>query len=190
VTDKTFGDVKRVIGRKGSLDGHFNHPRDIFHYKNSLYVLDYYNQCVQIFDVDGNYDRKFRLYNISQLPDDNILSHQAGGVEDYDIIYDPYKLAVAENAIAIIDYRTKIFVYNFNGDLKHIVEQRYINNMCFIGSFLVTHGVNGLIRCYDTINYTVIFERIVDNLQKESHFLAYFNESLIFGFHENLAIID
>ncbi len=189
VTDTHFSDVKRVIGKKGKLDGQFNHPRDIVRYKNSLFVLDYYNQRVQIFTTNGEFEKKFRLYDVAELPDENVLSHQAGGAEDYDIIYDPYKLAVTDNTIAIIDYRTKIFIYSFNGDLKQTVEQRYINTMCFVGEFLLTHGVNGLMRCYETTNYMVVFERVLEAVKIESHFLAYFNQNLILGCHENLVLI-
>lgn len=195
VTSKEFLYIKHVIGKKGNLDGEFNHPRDICYSNKQLFVLDYFNQCVQIFDTTEEYDflRKIRLYNLKQAPNPNILSHQVNAeVEDYDIIYDPYHMAVHDSYVAIIDYRTKVYIYNHHTCmLEFIIEQRYINTICFIDSYLFTHGIDGVIACYESNNFMLLFKRKSELIEKESYFLSYcnYNNKLIIGFKNLFAFI-
>lgn len=189
VVDKYFTKVIQVVGRHGKRDGEFNHPRDIVYFNGIYFVLDFYNQSIQLFDKHFNFINRIRLYDMKQEPNYRILTHQLEGIEDYDIVYDPYKIAVADDSIVLIDYRARLFIYNYEGQLKQIIEQRYINSMCFADGYLFTHGIDGLFACYDAKSFTKLFSRYIPNFQHESNFITYYNKNLIVGFADSFGII-
>lgn len=59
VYDATSGQFKFEFGGPGELDGNFNRPAGIAIENDKVYIVDQMNFRVQIFDLDGNFIKKF-----------------------------------------------------------------------------------------------------------------------------------
>ena len=191
VFNKNFTRVKKIIGKKGKLNGEFNFPLGICFYAGLLYVSDHDNRRVQIFTQNGDFSKEIRL--LKNPSKKNLF------VKDQDLINSPWCLGVVENTIAVLDFCENIYIYNFDGQLRYIIQDTSINSICIIDGFLYTHGNNGSFSCYEKSKkkyeqhqYELVYRHQYESLKAYSAFMTHFNNNLVVSFGEKkfIALID
>ena len=50
-----------IVAKTGLLDGELHEPTEIVGHLNYLYITDYWNNRIQIFDLNGNYINNFKI---------------------------------------------------------------------------------------------------------------------------------
>lgn len=191
VVNKTFNRVKKIIGKKGKLNGEFNFPLGVCYYSGYLYVTDHDNRRVQTFTQNGDFIKEIRL--LKNPSKKNLF------VKEQDLINSPWCLCVVENTIAVLDFCENIYIYNFEGQLRYIIQDNSINSICMIDGLLYTHGSNGSFSCYEKSKkkyeqhqYELVYRHTFDNLKAYSAFMTHFNDNLVITFGEKkfLAVIS
>jgi hypothetical protein len=183
VFNKNFTRVKKIIGKKGKSNGEFNFPLGICFYAGLLYVSDHDNRRVQVFTQNGEYQKEIRL--LKNPSKKNIF------VKDQDLINSPWCLGVVENTIAVLDFCENIYIYNFEGQLRYIIQDTSINSICMTDGYLYTHGNNGSFSCYEKSKkkyeqhqYELVYRHHYENLTAYSAFMTNFNNNLAVSFGE------
>jgi len=100
------GQILKDFGARGTEDGQFNFPTELFLRGDRLYVVDAMNFRIQVFDKDGNYKSQFGK-----------LSSTAGGM------FRPKGLGVdSEGNIYLVDAALEaVQVFNREGQLLFII---------------------------------------------------------------------
>lgn len=57
------GDLLKIFGDWGDLDGQFKHPHSIAIQDDEIYISDFHNDRVQVFDLEGQFRRQFGNFN-------------------------------------------------------------------------------------------------------------------------------
>lgn len=181
--------LKRIIcglgiNGEGSRKLEFNCPRDICFYKGKLYVLDQGADSVDIFTENGDFIKSFMFNEKPQLQIENAWS-----------------VRVTENLMVIVDWKTKILMYDLAGQLKEIIECLGVLSICFVGSRnLYVHSENGDFICYSLLinEFQVIkpfevYRRNLKNLKHKSEFMIFASNQkfiLSLGWKKALALIE
>ena len=183
VFNKAFSRVKKIIGKKGKLNGEFNFPLGICFYNGLLYVSDHDNRRVQVFTQNGDHTKEIRLLK-------NPLKKNMF-VKDQDLINSPWCLGVVDNTIAVLDFCENIYIYNFEGQLRYVIQDTSINSICILDGYLYTHGNNGSFSCYEKSKkkyeqhqYELVYRHHYDSLEAYSAFMTNFNNNLAVTFGE------
>jgi hypothetical protein len=165
--------LKKVLGKKGHMDGEFSCPEDILFSKKLLFVLDTGNRRIQAFSRNGNYQGQYLLYKDTH---DELLEY-------------PIRFALHENTFAVCDKYEDIYVYDLVANrpliMRHVIRSNTIDRvMCFVSNYLVVCNNIGSIICYDIHELgKFIFEsQRISNLIGIISFMGYFNKHLYITF--------
>ena len=120
------GQLIRTIGSRGSGPGQFNHPSAIaFSPDGDMYIADYSNHCIQVFNSDGVYQREF-----------------GGGQLKYPLDI----LITADGHVLVADRgNNRVVVFNTTGQIIHsfqVPPQPY--------GLAIDHNGDLLVTMYDT----------------------------------------
>lgn len=152
----------------------FDYIKDISYYNERLYVLDANTSIIQVFNTNGNFNKKFLLNKT-----------------DCERLNNPTCMAIIDNTIAIVDDARKTYFFDLNdGSLKGslLIENiGYIKSICFASNYLFLHAVDGTFVCYeinednDKQEHTIklCFRREIEDLRETSESMIYFNKQII-----------
>lgn len=188
IVNNDFNLIKKII-LKPDCAGivEFDCPRDIYFHSNRVFVLDQGYKSVFIFNKYGDYLNYFSLEN---------ENHQSNDINvECNSLQNPLCIAANEKFIAIVDWKKSIFIYDFDGKLKKIIEKPDVTSMCVKYEYLFTHGEDGTVACYknDTFDFefSIVYNVKFDELKYRSESIAIFNEKLVIsmGWAKFLAIL-
>jgi hypothetical protein len=120
-------------------------------------------------------------------------------VKEHELINSPWCLSVAADTIAVLDFGENVFVYNFEGHLRFVIQETSLNSICMYGGHLYAHSNNGYVICYrksekkyDQHSFEVVGKTQIEALKAYSAFVIYHNDKLIVSFGEKkfLALIN
>lgn len=204
IFDLSLTKLKRIISgvydERSLAVEEFECPRDICYYDGFVYVLDQGKSVVNVFERDGDFVKNF-YFNESKT-------------KEFESIRIKNALSVRVNCetIAIIDWKEKCYLFDFNFGLKWIINQTGVMSMCFIGDHLniVEYPLRIFFHCEngDFVGYKVstgigldlgvsqpvlIYEKNFQMLKCRSEFMIFgSNQKLIIslGWSKSIAIID
>ncbi len=140
--------LKKIIQGKTNLKREFECPRDVCYSNNRIYVLDQGTNSIDIFQQhDGTHVKSF-LFNRDKL-----------------LIQMAWSVRVSPQFICVIDWLTKIFIFDHDENLLSSIDQLGITSMCFVNDnyfnlqLLFLHSTNGDfigIKCC-TSSFLIIF---------------------------------
>ena len=116
-------------------------------------------------------------------------------------IENAWSVRVTENLMVIVDWKTKILMYDLAGQLKETIECLGVLSICFVGSSnLYVHCENGDFICYRLLNNEfqvikpfVVYRRNLKNLKHRSEFMIHASNQkfiLSLGWKKALALIE
>lgn len=186
ILNKSFTRVKKIIGKKGSLIGEFNFPLGVCYFNGFIYVSDHDNKRVQVLTHNGDYVKEIKLVK-------NPGKRNVAFAKDQDLINSPWCLCVAEDTIAVLDFCENVYFYNFDGHLRHIIQDNTINSICLTDGYLFTHSNDGTLACYEKSTrkskydyhlYELISKKTFNDFKAYSAFIILNNEKLLISFGE------
>ena len=169
----------KCIGSMGYSTNEFYNPCALFYYKDFLYVLD-----------EGN--NRIKVYSSNCVLQKMILLVCSNSKQVH-FIKQAKNLSVTEDVIAVSDHTKRIFIYNFDGLLKFLLDVdvlRYgVYSFLCIDRYLFVHGFNSSLTCFDldtlctnNVDIKPVFERFAQCLNNRSIAISYFNEQLVLLF--------
>jgi len=181
--------LKRILSGLGpngeqSRRLEFNCPRDICFFDKKVYVLDQGANSIDIFSESGDFVRSFLFNEDSQIKVENAWS-----------------VRVAENVMVIVDWKQRLFIFDFSGQLKETIECLDVVSVCFTGSseYLYVHCENGDFLCFKLLNNefqikpSLIYRKNFTNLKYRSEFMIHGSNQkfiLSLGWRKALALIE
>ncbi len=174
--------MKRIISGTSSKP-EFECPRDICYYNKSFYVLDQGSFSIDQFTHNGEFLESFYFNKYEP------------------VVINPWSVRVNRDTMAIIDWKEKIFIFDLNKNLKHVIFQPYISSICFISDNLNSlqlfgHSENGDFKGYELngdLKPHVIYEENSSKLKYRSEFMLFsLNQKFLlsFGWAKALAVIS
>lgn len=99
-----MGNYLKKFGTVGKEDGQFNHPANIMAHNDELYISDFDNDRIQVFDLEGHYQR------------------QCAGT-DVERMNGPTGIVVWNDLLYIANYRDKIIqVFNNQTNIRKLIQ--------------------------------------------------------------------
>ena len=124
--------VKKIIQGKTSLKREFECPRDVHYFDHKIYVLDQGTNSIDVFaEEDGTHLKSF-MFN-----------------KEKNLIEMAWSVRVSPQFICVIDWLTKLVVFDHNENMLGVIDQLGITSMCFVNDdyfnlqLLFSHSSNG-----------------------------------------------
>ena len=198
IFDFTMIKLKRILnGAKSKVkseEDEFSCPRDICYFNQMIYVLDQGKKLVNIFSKQGDFVRDFDYNTQSEFSIENAWS-----------------VRVNSNAIAIIDWKEKVCLFDFDFNLRTILRYPEVTSMCLLNDCffqkntephlkLFLHSEKGDLIVYKVFNDSkqtkepvLIFKNNYVSLKYRSEFMIYASTHkviLTLGWSKSIAIVE
>ena len=184
IFDSGLSKLKKILSGTGCNDRlEFSCPRDICYYNEFVYVLDQGVNSIDKFTRDGDFVNSFYF-------------NQENGLEN---IKNPWSIRVSEDIIGVVDWKQKIFLYDFSYKLKCVIDVPEVLSFCFMENSikkvnLYAHCENGEFLCYKFDQDPIlIYKQNFNNLKSSSEFMTYTSNQkfvLSLGWAKSLALVD
>ena len=168
--------LKRILSGTGETSRlEFNCPRDICFFGSIVYVLDQGVNSIDTFTEAGDFLRSF-MFAESQIEN-------------------AWSVRVAANRIAIVDWKQKIFLFDFDFSLKYTLMLNEVISVCFVGANdLYCHCENGDFACFNLNNdcesrkKEAVAAAPVVSYRKHFKSLKYRSEFMIYGANQQFIL--
>ncbi|CAF1021009.1 unnamed protein product [Brachionus calyciflorus] len=189
IFDQKISKIRRIITEvpneySNDLE-EFECPRDICYFNGYFYVLDQGKNVVNIFRKNGDFYKNF-YFNKKEKKVEN-----------------PWSVRVSNNLLFIINWKESVFVYDFEFNLKYVLDIESVLSMCVVNDYdkqrvyAFFHCENGHFIGYKISNDEqkpeIIFQSFFKNLKYRSEFMIFTSDQkfvISLGWSKLLATID
>lgn len=191
--DLNFSKIKRLIRKSGEIYDTNNYPLDVFINSDNIYVLILrgLHTYLQVFDHNGefNYEIKLQKKINSNRPLNDTIKEENTRILNFKV----------KNHTIFAMSKSKLFIFDSDGALKHIIHVNNLNSFGFMNNLLITHSEDGHVRSYEArdnlfekYSYKLLMDVFISSVKSKSSFFENVNEKLmVFLLDENsLAFVD
>lgn len=186
IFDQNVTKIRRIISQvPGNDKEEFECLRDICYHDQLIYVLDQGKNVINIFKKNGDFFKNFYLNKF-----DSILKNA-------------WSVRTGHNRILVIDWKSKVLIFDFEFNLINSIQIDSVLSMCLINDYdekemnVFFHCENGRIcgyriNCKNT-EYNLIFDNYFKQLKYRSEFMIFTSSQhfvLSLGWNKSLAVID
>lgn len=186
IFDQNVTKIRRIINHvPGDENEEFECPRDICYHDGLFYVLDQGKCVINIFYKNGDFYKNF-YFNKQEV-----------------IVKNPWSVRVGPNRIILIDWKEKVFIFDFDFNLINTIQIDSVLSMCTINDYddqelvVFFHCENGSFSGYrincNEAKFDLIFEKYFKELKYRSEFMLFTSTQhfvLSLGWNKSLAIVD
>ena len=173
--NKELSFIVKCIGKRGSIDGCFKAPQDIKFHSNTIFVLDTGNFKIQKFDIDGVFIESHQLFR---------KGDSIGVLENANCLEISEMQFIAVNAPD-----SGIHLYDFEMNLKLVIEQLDVKCMTLVRNYLFVLTHHGIIICYQIFPsfskkfyHQVVFSRELKDFKTSSTAMLWIEDRLYISF--------
>lgn len=151
------GNYLARIGNFGQGPGDFSRPLDIFIYKDKIFISDNGNARIQVFSLDGEFERQIKIINI---------------MSDFVILKDKIFILSTDRTGLIDRDNAYIFkIFNMKGELLKTIKKSFTSkyNNFIYDNQVILRLVNNSIHCLQQYGTTYRIYNDNGELQKEFH---------------------